>query len=370
MAARPEVVFGALDARFPFRTACDWDNSGWQVHPEGPIHRCLVALDPSPETAAEAIARGAGLILTHHPLFFPHLKTLDSADRTGRVVRPLLENGIGLLAVHTPADRTLAGISGALAERLGLGGLRLLQPEEDEVLYKLAVFVPPERAGALREALTAAGAGRIGAYEACSFTLPGTGSYRPRAGARPFQGEVGRLEEVAELRLEMRVPEPALEDVLAAMRAAHPYEEVAFDLFRTHRQGEGLGLGAVGEWAAPLGVPEALEKIKEALGGVPLRVTGPTGGEVARVAVMGGSADHLVGRALEVGAQLFVGGDLKYHTGLDAAERLVCVDPGHRASELPGLERLARVLREASDREGWDIEVELYLEEPGHARVV
>jgi dinuclear metal center YbgI/SA1388 family protein len=292
MAARPEEVFGALDARFPFRTACDWDNSGWQVHHAGPVRHCLVALDPSPETVAEAVAAEADLIVTHHPLFFPSLTALDPSGRTGRVVRTLLEQGIGLLAVHTPADRTLEGISGALAERLGLGGVELLQPEED------------------------------------------------------------------------------LEAVLADLRAAHPNEEVAFDLVRTHRKGEGYGLGAVGEWSDPLEVPEALARIKEALGGVALAVTGPDRGDITRVAVMGGSADALVGRALEVGAQLFVGGDLKYHTRLEAADRLVCVDPGHRASEQPGLERLARVLREASGREGWDIEVDLYLEDPGHARVV
>jgi dinuclear metal center YbgI/SA1388 family protein len=399
MAVRPEEVYRALDARYPFRTAEDWDNSGWQVRTSRPIERSLVALDPSSAAVAEAVARQADLLITHHPLFFPHLRALDPDTPAGGVVRSLLEHNLGLLSLHTPFDLRLDGTSGALAARLGLQEVRLLQPAGEEVFYKLAVFVPSDQAAGLREALAAAGAGRIGDYEACSFITPGTGSYRPLAGADPYQGEIGRLEEAAEVRLEMRVPEGVLDGVLTAMRAVHPYDEVAFDLYRTHRQEDGLGLGAVGEWPEPLGLDDALVRIKEALGGVPLLVSGPGGTSVevrsgrrtekdtgagggggrggqriSRVAVMAGSAGDLIPAAAAAGAELFVGGDLKYHARLEADPRMVCVDPGHRATEQPGVERLAGVLREAvgGGEGGPDgtMTVDVFLEEPGHIRVV
>jgi len=386
MAVRPEEVYRALDARYPFRTAYDWDNSGWQIRTSRPVERCLVALDPSPAAVTRAMELGTDLLVTHHPLFFPHMRTLDPDTTAGGVVRSLLEHNLGLLSLHTPFDLRLDGTSGALASRLGLQEVRLLKPAGEAVFYKLAVFVPADQAASLRDALAAAGAGRIGDYEACSFITPGTGSYRPLAGADPYQGEVGRLEEAAEVRLEMRVPEGVLDGVLTAMRAVHPYDEVAFDLYRTHRQEDGLGLGAVGEWPEPLGLDDTLARIKKALGGPPLLVSGPDGtgtgvgdggGEserISRVAVMAGSAGDLIPAAAAAGAELFVGGDLKYHTRLEADPRMVCVDPGHRATEQPGVERLAEVLREmlGGGEGGPDgtMTVDVFLEEPGHIRVV
>ena len=96
---------------------------------------------------------------------------------------------------------------------------------------KLVVFVPVTRAQAVREALGEAGAGKIGNYDHCSFSVRGTGRFRPREGAKPFIGEAGKLEEVEEERVEVVVPREILAEVIKKMKSAHPYEEPAFDVY-------------------------------------------------------------------------------------------------------------------------------------------
>jgi len=370
MNPQPNEVFAVLDARFPFASAYDWDNSGWQVTGARPVERCLVALDPSPAAIERAIGWDAQLIVTHHPLFFPNLQFVDAGSERGVILRVLLERGIGLIAAHTNADRHPKGISGALADTLELDEQTVLVADTEAPYYKLITFIPDDDLAAVRRALTAAGAGVIGNYAECSFSLAGIGTYMPQKGAKPLSGEIGKLEEAAEQRLEMRVPERRVGEVLAALKQAHPYDEVAYDLYRTHHQGEYLGIGIVGTWPAGVELKEALGRVKKALGGVPLRVTGPEEGLVATVAVVGGSADDFVPAAVARGADLFVGGDLKYHNRQEAASHMVCVDAGHRATEQPGVVRLAETIRSAAASSHWDLEVEVFQETPSPERIV
>lgn len=366
----PEEVYGVLDSRFPFDSAYDWDNSGWQIAATRPIQRCLVALDPSVTAVEKAIEWQAQLLLTHHPLFLPHLSSIHPQSSTGAITKVLLASDTGLLASHSCADRHIDGISGALADAIGLECHQVLAPDAKGTLYKLVTFVPDDYLGPVRTALAAAGAGVIGNYEECSFTLAGIGTYRPQKGARPMQGEIGQLEMVDEHRLEMRVPEAAVAEVLKALQRYHPYDEVAFDLFRTFAQGDQLGIGVLGTLPKAKALNEVIDHIKEALGGVHLKVTGPEEGTIEVVAVAAGSAGDFVPIAAGRGAQLFLGGDLKYHKMLDYSGSIVCVDPGHRATEQPGVERLADVLRHAAVQNNWELEVETFLEDPAFGRFV
>jgi dinuclear metal center YbgI/SA1388 family protein len=366
----PDEIYAAFDVRFPFSSAYDWDNSGWQVKTDRDIERCLLALDPSPETLQQAIDRNVQLIVTHHPLIMPTLSAIDPNTPQGAAARLLLHSDVGLLALHTNADRHPSGVSGALADAIGLERQQVLAPDEQMSWFKLVTFVPDEYLDAVRSGLGAAGAGVIGNYEECSFTIAGTGSYRPTSGARPLIGEVGQLEHVNEQRLEMLVPETGIEAVLRALEAHHPYDEVAFDLYQTFGQGSTLGSGILGELPESREISAVLASVKEALGGVDLRVTGVTDDPVRRVAVAGGSTSDLMAVAAARGADLFIGGDLKYHDLLEASAGMVCVDAGHRATEQPGVRRLADILRHASERKQWDLEVEVFLEEPAISRIV
>lgn len=370
MIPEPEEIYGVLDTRFPFDSAYDWDNSGWQVVGTKPVERCLVALDPGVEAVQKAVEWDAQLILTHHPLYMPHISMINPISRSGAITRLLLTAEIGLLTSHSCADRHLDGISGALADALGLEKQHVLAPDEQGTFFKLVTFIPDEHIGPLRAALSAAGAGKIGNYEECSFALAGTGTYRPQAGAVPMQGEVGKLEEANEFRLEMRVPAAAIGNVLKALRRNHPYDEVAFDLFRTFSQGDDMGIGVIGILSKPVPVGDFLQKIKQAVGNPPLHVTGPEEKEIELVAVAAGSTADLVPVAASHSTQLFIGGDLKYHNLLEYSDSMICVDPGHRASEHPGVERLADTLRHAAIRNNWKIEVETFLEDPAISRIV
>jgi dinuclear metal center YbgI/SA1388 family protein len=366
----PEEMYGALDSRFPFDSAYDWDNSGWQILTDRPVSRCLVALDPTPEVVAVAIESEAQLILTHHPLYFPNLTSINPASPQGLITRVLLEHQIGLISAHSNADRHLDGVSGALAEELGLINHAILMPDEEAGYFKLVTFVPDQHMEEVRSALALAGAGVIGNYTECSFSLAGVGTYRPQKGAKPVLGEVGKLEEADEHRLEMRVPAHSVREVIQALRVSHPYDEIAYDLFQTHHQGGYLGAGVLGEWKKALAVPEALAKVKQVLGDVPLQVSGPEEGMVQAVAVASGSTNDLLPVAAARGAHLFVGGDLKYHNLLDYSRVMVCVDGGHRATELAGVRRLADVLRGAASRGGWETEIVVVEESPALGRVV
>lgn len=100
-----------------------------------------------------------------------------------------------------------------------------------ERLYKLVIYAPLSHADAVREALGEAGAGKIGNYSNCTFTVRGIGRFKPEEGANPHIGEVGKLEEVEEERIETVCEAAVLADVLNAVREAHPYEEPAIDVY-------------------------------------------------------------------------------------------------------------------------------------------
>lgn len=99
-------------------------------------------------------------------------------------------------------------------------------------MYKLAFFVPESDAEAVKSAVFATGAGRIGDYEHCCFQTRGQGQFRPLAGAQPHIGEVNQLETVTELKVELVCDDPLVKSAVAALKAAHPYEEPAYDLWR------------------------------------------------------------------------------------------------------------------------------------------
>lgn len=99
-------------------------------------------------------------------------------------------------------------------------------------MYKLAFFVPLENAEEVKTAVFATGAGRIGLYEHCCFETQGTGQFRPLAGAQPHLGQVSQLEKVPELKVELVCEAALIRAAVAALKAAHPYEEPAYEVWR------------------------------------------------------------------------------------------------------------------------------------------
>ena len=332
------AITSALERWAPPGSKLPYDNVGLQVgDPARDVSSVLVALDLTPAVVDEAEAFGADLIVTHHPLLFKPLKRLVATDFVAALALRLAERGIAYYAIHTNLDAAPGGVSFALAEQLGLERVRFLDRMQD-ALVKLVTFVPPEHLDNVRAAVAEAGAGQIGDYEACAFASPGTGFFRPGDEAEPHTGTTGELSEEAEVRLEVEVARWDVGRVVKALEAAHPYEEVAYDLYPVEQPNRRVGLGAIGELAEPEPLPDFLKRVAERLDAGALRYVGDDAAEVRTVAVCGGSGSSLIPQALAAGADAFVTADVTYHTyfqPLDpaGAPRLALVDAGHYETE-------------------------------------
>ena len=346
-------LIAALDGWFDPSWAESWDAVGLVCgDPDESVGRVLLAVDAVPATVAEAIDGGAGLLITHHPLLLTGVHGVPANDPKGRLVHRMIRAGLAHFVAHTNADVARPGVSDALAERLGLTGLRPLDPQPADPLDKLVVFVPEGDAERLVDALAAAGAGRLGDYERCAWQTNGSGTFRPLAGADPAIGTVGRIERVAEARVEMVVPAARRRAVLAALRSTHPYEEPAFDLLVQHRLPGERGTGRVGELPEPMTLAEFTRLAAGALPATAwgVRAAGDPDRPVRTVAVCGGSGGSLVGAAGRAGADALLTADLKHHPALEAVTERggdgpALVDAAHWATEAPWLDAVAAALR-------------------------
>ena len=339
--ARVAQIAEAVEQIAPLPLAEEWDNCGLQVgDPEEQTNRVLVALTPVPEVFDEAVEKGADFLLFHHPLIFDPLKAILTSSYPGDLVARAIRNGLAVYAAHTSYDAAPAGVSVALARTLGLRGpLRVLSPRG--ALRKVVVFVPEENVNVVANALADAGAGVIGDYTECTFRTQGTGTFRGGDEANPYLGEKGRLEEVEEVRIETVVPAHTVDRAVGAATAAHPYEEVALDVYPVEGSPEGYGYGRVGTLPGHLTARELREHVSDSLG-FPSRLVGDPGRRIETVAVLGGSGGSFIPEVAASGAQAYVTGDINYHDTLLAESLgLSVIDAGHAATELPSLEPLA-----------------------------
>ncbi len=244
-----------IESWAPREIAWERDNVGLQCgDPLAEVHRILVVLDVTEGVVAEAHRRKADLLVSHHPLLFRPVQSIHPGTPTGRCLRALIADNISLLSAHTNLDFTRGGTSFALAEALGLENVRFLhRPYRTQ--KKIVTFVPPSHVDAVAEAMARAGAGIIGNYERCSFRTTGTGTFQGNPSSNPAIGTRGILEEVPEVRLEMVTQQWDVDRVIRAMRDAHPYEEVAYDVFGSETPVESFGMGVIG--SLPRAVPPA-----------------------------------------------------------------------------------------------------------------
>ena len=350
-------VTAALDGWYPPATAESWDSVGLTCgRPADEISGVMVAVDCVPATVAEAVGCGAGLLLTHHPLLLSGVHSVAATDPKGILVDRMIRAGIAHFAAHTNADIARHGVSQALADCIGLHDQRPLAPAPSAALDQLTVYVPAENLQSLIDALVEAGAGSVGSYDRCTFAVEGTGTYRPRVGADPFDGEIGVLTSKPEVRLSMVLPRARRAAVVDAMRTAHPYEEVAFELTEQARVAGDTGSGRIGVLAEPMSLAAFTELVAARLpataGGV--RAAGDPDQQIRTVAVCGGAGSSYAELARNAGADAYLSADGKHHSTLEAvAERAVAgaeppmaiVDAAHWATEWPWLEVVAGLLR-------------------------
>lgn len=341
-----------VDEMCPFAWALPEDRVGLQVgNPEGPVATVLVALEVSPAVVAEAQAHQAQVLLTHHPLLFQAAADIREDRAQGKLLTQVVRAGLAVASCHTNLDMAPDGLNDHLAKALGLEDLEVLSPVRQDPLVKLTVFVPLGYEDRVRTALMDDRVGVIGRYAHCSFASRGQGTYFALEGAQPFRGEATVLSRAQESRLEVLAPQSRVPAALARLRAAHPYEEVAYDLYPLANPGLTLGFGRVGRWPESLSWVEALERVKKVFGVERLRVWGRPPAAVSRVAVCGGSGGDLIGRAQASGAQVYVTGEVRHHQAVPGPEAdFAIIEVGHFASEVVFMpawaEQVARFLQQ------------------------
>ncbi len=322
----------------------DYDNSGLIVgYPNQEIREALISLDCTEAVVDEAIATNCQLIISHHPIVFKGLKKFNGKTYVERVVEKAIKNSIAIYAIHTNLDHVAAGVNRKIAEKLGLVNCRILSPPKN-LLKKLVTFVPIAQAEEVRTALFAAGAGNIGNYSEVSFNADGTGTYKAGENANPFLGELGKQHREPEVRIETIFPINLENKILTALILAHPYEEVAYDLYPITNSYAEVGAGLIGELASPQEEIEFLHHVKTQMQADVIRHTVFTGKKVVRVAICGGSGSFLLKQAIAAGADVFVTADFKYHEFFDAEGKLVIADIGHFETEQFTQELLAEII--------------------------
>ncbi|RAU97228.1 Nif3-like dinuclear metal center hexameric protein [Mycobacterium colombiense] len=349
MSVKLADVIAVLDEAYPPRLAESWDSVGLVCgDPNDELRSVTVAVDATPEVVDEV--PDAGLLLAHHPLLLRGVDTVAASNPKGALVHRLIRTGRSLFTAHTNADSACPGVSDALAAALGLDVEAVLEPATDAPeLDKWVVYVPAENADAVRAAVFAAGAGHIGDYSHCSWSVGGIGQFLPHEGAAPAVGSVGNVERVAEDRFEVVAPARSRAAVLAAMRAAHPYEEPAFDIFALVPPPGDTGLGRVATLARTEPLRDFVFRVSSALPRTSwgVRAAGDPDMPVSRVAVCGGAGDSLLAAAARAGVQAFVTADLRHHPADEhrRASEVALIDVAHWASEFPWCEQAAGLLR-------------------------
>ena len=322
-----------LESLAPLAYQEEYDNAGLIVgNPEREINQALISLDCTEAVVDEAIATNCQLIISHHPIVFRGLKKFNGKTYVERVVEKAIRNDIAIYAIHTNLDNIMGGVNERIAKILGLKNRRILLPKHN-LLKKLVTYVPVAQAEEVRNALYEAGAGKIGNYSECSFSIDGTGSFKGNENTDPFVGTPGERHLEPEQRVETIYPAILESKILMALVLAHPYEEVAYDLYTLTNQHQQVGSGMIGELDTPLDEQEFLFRVKEKMRAHVIRHTALSGRSIKKVAVCGGAGEFLLKHAIAAGADMFITADYKYHEFFDADGKIVIADIGHFESE-------------------------------------
>jgi len=303
----------------------------------------ICSLDATEEVINEAIKRNCNLLVAHHPIIFGGLKKINGQNYVEKAVITAIKNDIAIYAIHTNLDNVLDGVNGKIASLLGLINCFILS-ERAGTLKKLYTFAPPDKAADVRNAIFEAGGGHIGNYNECSFNSEGTGTFRGQEGANPYVGKVGTQHQEKEIRIEVIFPAWLEDHVVSAMKATHPYEEVAYDVISLANKHQGIGSGIIGALPQPTSEMAFLGHVKKIFNLSVIRHTPLLAKPVKKVAVCGGAGSFLVPSALAAGADIFITADMKYHEFFDADSRMVIADIGHYESEQFTMDLLADIL--------------------------
>jgi len=343
----------------PTRLAFDKDPIGLQIGTwNAQVDKLLVSLDVNEQVVDEAISIGAQMIFCHHAIFYKPISKIIVDSPEGRIINKIIKNNISIYVAHTNLDIVDDGVNDVLVNSLGLEEIDILQTTKIDNFKKLVVFVPKSHHQLVLNAINDAGAGSIGDYSHCSFNVAGMGTFMPLEGSSPYIGDYKQVSEVDEIRIETIIDDTIQTKVISAMLAAHPYEEVAYDIYNLEMQAKKYGIGRIGNYKTPILLSEFMDKVKKTLNLSVLQTAGISKETIKRVAVCGGSGAKLISSAKSKNADVFLTGDVSYHDAQWAADNgLILINAGHYQTERLIVPIVTKKLKELFDNNGLDIEV-------------
>lgn len=303
----------------------------------------ICSLDALEEVVNEAVVKKCNLIVAHHPVIFGGLKKINGKNYVEKAIITAIKNDIAIYAIHTNIDNVIKGVNGKMAEMLGLKNISVLSPKEN-TLKKLFTFAPVDKTAQVRDAIFAAGGGHIGNYSECSFNAEGIGTFKAGEGASPYVGDIGRQHHEREMKIEVIFPAFLENTIIAALKKAHPYEEVAYDVVSLSNADHSVGSGVIGEWPESMDEKQFLAKLKGVFNVPVIRHTAQLHRAIRRVALCGGAGSFLISKALAAGADAYITADIKYHEFFDANNRILVADIGHYESEQFTIDLLQEIL--------------------------
>ncbi|MEI7942372.1 MAG: Nif3-like dinuclear metal center hexameric protein [Candidatus Riflemargulisbacteria bacterium] len=334
------TLISFLEDKYPTKLSFDWDNCGLQIgsnHNE--VHKVLLCLTLTSKVLDYAIQSNVDYIITHHPLFFKPISQIDTSKYLGKTIKLLINNNISVYCLHTNFDVSQNGVSDVLAEKYGITKTKVLSPSAVD-LYKLIVYVPKDQLAQFRSELLELRVGSIGNYSHCSFCSNGEGTFLPEEGSNPCVGQKGTLEKLEESRIEVIVKEVDIDKVVSKMKDIHSYEEPAYDIVPLRNKDKNIGLGRYTAIKEEKCISDFLSVYSGQLKG-----NLDINKKVKRIAFSGGSGASLVGKVVSLGIDLFITGDIDYHTAIEAEEQgLTILDIGHEQSEMPAMHYLKLIL--------------------------
>lgn len=292
----------------------------------------LICLDSIEAVVDEAIAKNCNLIVAHHPIIFSGLKKINGKNYIERTIIKAIKNDIAIYACHTNLDNVRFGVSDVISEKLELKNRRILEPKKS-LLKKLFTYIPIAQKDDLLNTLFAAGAGNIGNYSECSFSLDGTGTFKPNEFAKPINGLNGIRSNENEAKIEVIFPNYLETKIIQTLKQNHPYEVVAYEVLTLDNSYQDVGSGMVGELENAMNETAFLAFLKDKMQTKCIRYTSLLNKPIKTVAVCGGAGSFLLNQAISQKADVFITADFKYHQFFDADNQLIICDIGHYESE-------------------------------------
>ena len=326
-------IVSELNNFAPVQLQESYDNSGLNVgNLENEITGILLCIDVIPEVVEEAIRKNCNLIVSHHPLIRNEIKKLTGDNYVEKSIILAIQNDISIYCGHTNFDNHASGVSWKIAEKLNLKNIKILAPINN-IVRKVSVFVPQNYAEKVRNTMFDAGAGKLGNYDCCSYNTDGYGSFKANENANPFVGESNKIHFEQEVKIEVIYPSYLENKIITAMLSAHPYEEVAYDVFTLNNKISFAGMGVYGEFEEDISELDFLKKLKTTFFVENIRHSKFLNKKIKKVAICGGSGSSLIDKVKQIGSDAFITGDVKYHDYFLAENRIFLTDIGHYESE-------------------------------------